>query len=523
MSASENHNVIDISHHLSEVGRKLQKFAVAPAHIPGVINLDKAVPDVEDCPITSISVQYVEPSAFSLEPTGTPSPGPDSGEITGTEPANAQYVISRQLREGDQNKFQLKTALTYSPITGLPGLEPFIREWVAKVHKPAHNNWKTLIDMGSAPAWASCLTIFLNPGDSFITDYYAYNVALTQARAMGMVPVTVATDLDGISAVELEQVLTSWDEKSRGSRRPRLIYSQGGVTNPTGQLTTAQRKKEIYDVAVRHDLIIIEDDPYYFQQASGPYRSSGTQTNATQTDEQWLESLVPSFLRFDYQGRVIRLDTFSKSIAPGGRLGYYTAPTLVIEKLMALGDTMALYPSGFSQAIIGELLYKYQTAGFTRWLRGICVKYELRRNWMIDALHNALDIQPKDNSSRTLTAYAPSDTQNIKSLMSFAPPAGGMCIWFNIHLQNHPRYQELRDRTSIAAAKDQLATELWSAIAKAGVMIRRGELCAAEDGNKRAKRGEEGSFLRASFGNGTKDYLQQGMTIFAAELIKFFE
>ncbi|KAJ7679206.1 pyridoxal phosphate-dependent transferase [Mycena polygramma] len=405
-----------------------------------------------------------------------------------------------------------------------PTLDPFIREWVAKVHKPAYNEWKTLIDMGSAPAWTSCLTIFLNPGDSFITDYYAYNVALTQARAMGMIPVAIATDLDGISAVELERVLTTWDEKSRGSRRPRVIYSQGGVTNPTGQLTTAQRKKEIYDVAVRHDLIIIEDDPYYFQQASAPY---GSQTNDEQTDEQWLESLVPSFLRFDYQGRLIRLDTFSKSIAPGARLGYYTAPALAIEKLGALGDMLALYPSGLSQAIIGEILHRYRTDGFTRWLRGICAKYELRRNWMIDALHSALDIEPKDSSSRTLTAYAPRDTENMDavrtSLMSFAPPAGGMCIWFNIHLQNHPRYHALKERTSIAVAKKQLATELWSAIANGGVMIRRGELCAVEDENERVAQGEEGSFLRASFGNGTKDYLQLGMTIFAAELVKFFE
>ncbi|KAJ7220243.1 pyridoxal phosphate-dependent transferase [Mycena pura] len=520
MSATENQNVVDLSHHFSEVGKRLQRFATAPAHIPNVINLDKAVPDEEFCPIRSISVEYLEPSAFSLEPT-------DAGEIAGTELATAQFVISPQLREGDQNKFELKSALTYGPITGLPALEPFIRDWVARVHKPAYNNWRTLVDVGSAPAWSSCLTVFLNPGDSFITDYYAYNVALAQGRAMGMVPVAVATDLDGISAVELDRVLTSWDEKSRGSKRPRLIYTQGCITNPTGQLTTAQRKKEIYDVAVRHDLIIIEDDPYYFQQASAPYRSSRTQANAPQTDEQWLESLVPSYVRFDYQGRVVRLDTFSKSIAPGSRLGYFTASTQVIDKLIGLADMMASYQSGLSQAIIGELLYRYQTDGFTRWLRGICAKYELRRNWVIDALYNVLDIHPKENSSRTLMAYAPSHTQSNNGtrtpLMSFAPPVGGMCIWFNINLEAHPRYQSLRVNTSIAAAKNQLATELWRAIVKAGVMIRRGDLCAVEDADERAANGEEGSYLRASFGNGTKEYLQQGMTIFATELVKFFE
>ncbi|KAJ7679205.1 hypothetical protein DFH06DRAFT_1316147 [Mycena polygramma] len=82
MSTGEKNNMVDISHHLSEIGRRLQKFAIAPAHIPGVINLDKAVPDFEDCPIKSISVEYLEPSAFSLAPDGTSCTEPTC-EVTG--------------------------------------------------------------------------------------------------------------------------------------------------------------------------------------------------------------------------------------------------------------------------------------------------------------------------------------------------------------------------------------------------------------------------------------------------------
>ncbi|KAJ7733230.1 pyridoxal phosphate-dependent transferase [Mycena maculata] len=539
---SEKRNAVDLSNHLSEFAITLEtRPPSSGAYEPGpdVIGMDGGVPDTEYFPIESITVEYLKPSAFPLKPTDALPHGPGvlgwiANVLTGkgsktTEAPTGQFVIPRRLRAGDEGKFELKTALQYSSITGLPEAESLIHDWVARVHKPAYNNWKTLIDIGASCAWSSCLSILLNPGDSFVADRYAYNAALGQARARGTFPVAVATDMDGLSAVDLERVLAAWDEKARGFKRPRVIYTQGGIQNPTGLLITAQRKKDIYDVAVRYDLIIVEDDPYYYQQASAPYASSATRTTRKQTDEEWLDSLVPSFLRFDYQGRVVRLDTFSKSIGPGGRLGYYTGSPVFLEKLAALHQSYISFPSGLSQAIYAGLLHTYRTEGFTRWLRGITAQYEMRRNWAIDALYKALDVKPKDNWSRALTAYVPTDGEMIekftrtKSLMSFVPPDGGMFIWFNIHLHNHPRYEQLSHQTSPAAAKNQLSLELWTAIADGGVIFRRGELFAVEDDEERAKMGEEDVFLRASFSSGTKEELEKGMNIFATVLVKFFQ
>jgi len=216
-------------------------------------------------------------------------------------------------------------------------------------------------------------------------------------------------------------------------------------------------------------------------------------------------------------------------MGPGGRLGYYTGSPLLLEKLGALHQYFISFPSGLSQAIYCGLLNEFQPEGFTRWLRGITAQYELRRNWAIDALHKALDVRPKDNWSRAMAAYVPSDGQmtekftRTKSLMSFVPPDGGMFIWFNIHLHNHPRYKHLSHQTSPAAAKNQLSTELWTSIADAGVIFRRGELFAVEDDEERARMGEEDVFLRASFSSGTKEELEKGMNIFATVLVKFFQ
>ncbi|KAJ7672690.1 pyridoxal phosphate-dependent transferase [Mycena rosella] len=536
---NEKRNAVDLSHHLSDIAKALptQTFPSAPP--PGAISLDGGVPDTEYFPIESITVEYLKPSAFPLKPTdalphGTGVLGWIANVLTGkgsrtTEAPTGQFVIPRRLQANDESQFELKSALQYTPITGIPAIENTIRDWVARVHKPAYNDCKTLIDLGASCAWSSCLTILLNPGDSFITDRYAYNAALLQGRAKGMIPVAVGTDMDGLSAIDLERVLASWDEKTRGSKRPRVIYTQGGIQNPTGLLISAQRKKDIYDVAVRYDLIIVEDDPYYFQQASAPYSSSAARVTKKQTDEEWLDGLVPSFLQFDYEGRVVRLDTFSKSVGPGGRLGYYTGSPLLLAKLGILHQAFITFPSGFSQAIIGELLHRYQTEGFTRWLRGLTGQYEMRRNWAIDAIHKAMDVKPRDNWSRALTAYVRTDGQMTEkfarttSLMSFVPPDGGMFIWFNIHLHNHPRYKQLSQQTSPAAAKNQLSTELWTTMVNEGVVFRRGELFAVQDDEERAEQGEEDVFLRASYSSGTKEDLEKGMNIFAAVLVKFFQ
>lgn len=148
------------------------------------------------------------------------------------------------------------------------------------------NGWKTLIDIGSSSAWMSSITILLNPGDSYLCgkNKYLVNIffiqrrlysrslrvqyveallcfqtlicffqdsALLQGSTKDLLPVAVATDQDGLSAVDLERVLTSWDSKARGSSRfvvfsisklflfmfisrPRVIYTQGGIQNPTG-------------------------------------------------------------------------------------------------------------------------------------------------------------------------------------------------------------------------------------------------------------------------------------------------
>ena len=112
--------------------------------------------------------------------------------------------------------------------------------------------------------------------------------------------------------------------------------------NPTSGLLYLSGRKEIYSLCQKYDILIIEDDPYWYLQypsanamslqAGGKPFSTNYPTNAqfhnynagkpkSTSGYPFLDSLVPSYLHFDVDGRAIRLDAFSKTIAPGCRLG----------------------------------------------------------------------------------------------------------------------------------------------------------------------------------------------------------
>lgn len=116
--------------------------------------------------------------------------------------------------------------------------------------------------------------------------------------------------------------------------------------NPTGGTLSVQRRKDIYEVCVKFDVVIIEDDPYWYLQYPSANGSSRLENPALDdaappksSGYPFLDSLVPSYLSVDYQGRVVRLDTFSKTVAPGCRLGWITTQPALCERLLRISET----------------------------------------------------------------------------------------------------------------------------------------------------------------------------------------
>lgn len=160
-------------------------------------------------------------------------------------------------------------------------------------------------------------------------------------------------------------------------------------------------------MAQKHDLIILEDEPYYFLQMDPYLGPDSPQAPPPASQEQFLGALVPSFVRLDTDGRVIRLDSFSKVIAPGCRVGWAVLCDQLAERMVRHNEVSVQNPAGFSQLILYKLLdEQWGHAGYLDWLIHIRKEYTSRRNVLLDACEK----------------YLP------KSVCVWTPPAAGMFV-----------------------------------------------------------------------------------------------
>ncbi len=230
----------------------------------------------------------------------------------------------------------LQHLLQYSGAQGHPALQAFIKEFVKKIYQPAYADWDTLLDIGSTDGWSKVVGLLLERDDAILVEEWTYPGATNAYLPLNCPQIPIKIDGDGLVPEDMERVLANWNpDEHEGRPRPKLLYTVPVGQNPTGTLLTTDRKKAIYDICVKYDIIICEDDPYYFLYADPwvPQSAKGKQAAVRQVNmaddnngmEKFLRALPPSFLKFDYQGRVIRLETFSKTIAPGSRLGFFVA------------------------------------------------------------------------------------------------------------------------------------------------------------------------------------------------------
>lgn len=241
-------------------------------------------------------------------------------------------------------------------------------------------------------------------GDYILVEEYTYPTVYETGVPMGYKFATVRMDELGIIPAELDSVLTNWSERERNGKKPVLLYTIPCGQNPSGATQPIERKHEIYAVAQKHGVYILEDDPYYFIQMP-PYKSSllpldEKQSLEPETDsfptsvEQFARALIPSYLSIDTDGRVFRMDSFSKIIAPGTRMGWVTASEQVIERMVRAHEVSVQNPSGFSQIAIFKLLHDtWGHVGFVKWLRHLQKEYTRRRNTMFDSFERYLPHQ----------------------------------------------------------------------------------------------------------------------------------
>ncbi|KAB5563081.1 aromatic amino acid aminotransferase [Coniochaeta sp. 2T2.1] len=503
---------LDLSHHFSDVSKhrvpsKMKEYYKFFA-IPGIGNLAGGLPNVSFFPFDTLEAQAAKPERWLPTPNhpGDSDESVLSSKLASTklssDPTAATHIgVPKAIKESNPlKKVDLESALQYGTAEGYPPLHSWIRQFTREhLHPnvPYEGGPEVILTVGSTDGMSKSLELFINPWipgrddprdrPGLLCENFVYGNVLTQAAPKGVAIVAIEADEGGMVVSGkggLEDVLANWDYAN--GKRPNLMYTVTMGHNPTGIVLSLERRKEIYAVCSRYDVIIIEDDPYWYLQfpsaETGEAASRGLPAPepkqpfkpAKSSGFPYLDSLVPSFLSIDIDGRVVRLDTFSKTIAPGCRLGWITAQPGLVANYLRIAETSTQQPSGFVQSMVAELVMGrdsssssssnsdarktflslrsnkdraeftgWKVDGWVRWLEGLRGQYERRMNRMCQILDEG-SFQLKTGAFANSSSDSDWGVVTKTQLYDFAWPRGGMFVWMRMYFERHPLWQAPR-------------------------------------------------------------------------------
>jgi len=250
------------------------------------------------------------------------------------------------------------TAMQYGSGQGVPELREQITEVMRLEGIEAHPD-DVVVTVGSQQAVDLVTRVFCDPGDVVICEAPSYVGALGVFKAYQCDVVHAEMDADGLVPEALRQAIAS---VRASGRTIKFLYTIPNFHNPAGVTLSAARRAEILDICRREDILILEDNPY----------------GLLGFDREPLRAL-----RADEAERVIYLGSFSKTFAPGFRVGWALAPHTVREKLVLAQESATLCPPQFSQMAISAYLAAHDWQGQIKQFREM---YRERRDAMVDAL-----------------------------------------------------------------------------------------------------------------------------------------
>ncbi len=293
---------------------------------------------------------------------------PDIISFAGGLPAPELFPVE-EIREAVETVLAVRgpQALQYSTTEGYPPLREMLVRHMKRYGIVVDID-NVLITSGSQQALDLIGKVLINPGDHILMEHPTYLGAIQAFTMYGAEFLTVPIDDDGVIPESLEEGLRAG---------PKFMYLLPNFQNPTGVTISAGRRRELVLLADRYGIPIIEDDPY------GQLRYEGEHIKPLVViDAECLECEHNG----KYRGNVIYMSTFSKTLAPGLRLGWIVAPKEVIRRLVQAKQGTDLHSSSFDQMVA----YEVGRGGFIdRHVLRIRDVYGNRRQLMLDALARA--------------------------------------------------------------------------------------------------------------------------------------
>ena len=290
-------------------------------------------------------------------------------------------VALKVLEEGGRQ------ALQYSTTEGFTPLREKIVARMTKVgiETKAEN---ILITNGSQQGLDFTGKLFLDPEDVVVCESPSYLGAINAFMAYECKFAEVPTDDEGMVMDELEKILTA-------TPKAKFIYVIPDFQNPTGKTWTVERRKKLLEIASKFNLPIVEDNPY------GELRFEG--------------EIPPSIKSFDTEGRVIFLGTFSKTFAPGLRIGWVCAEEDILNKYILVKQGADLQASTISQRELDAFMEMYDLDAHVETIKKV---YRKRRSLMLQTMKETFPPEAK-----------------------YTYPEGGLFTW--VELPEHINTREL--------------------------------------------------------------------------------
>jgi 2-aminoadipate transaminase len=239
------------------------------------------------------------------------------------------------------------------------GLAEWLVEKVAKEQAmPGLSPANFLITVGSSQAIDLICRLLIDNGDYIVVEAPTFLGALRTFRQAGAQVAEAAMDDEGLDIADLERVISGL--KAEG-KRVKFIYTIPTFQNPTGRTMGAERRRELLEVAARHEVIVVEDDAYHGLLYEG--------------------EVPPWVWAMDDKGIVLHTGTFSKTLAPGMRLGWVGGAKELIVKMAGLkedGDT-----SPFAGYIASRYAFE---GGLELHIKKLVDLYKRKRDRMLAAL-----------------------------------------------------------------------------------------------------------------------------------------
>jgi len=258
--------------------------------------------------------------------------------------------------------------LQYAPSKGLPTFVQQLNHIRQTYHgvSPHEDDIDCCVTVGSQNGLEMLLGSIISNGDGILVDDPIYPGTKAILRPLGAEMIAVETDENGMDMDSLVQRI----EQYQGKVPLKAIITVANGGNPTGSTLSLDRRHRLLAIAEEFDLLIIEDDPYYFLQFEG--------------------DKVPSLFEIDWNSempkkRVIRSDSFSKVISAGIRMGWITGPKEIIAKVELAAQSSTMHAPALIQVICSQLLSEWGDQGFQDHILDVRQFYKSQRDKMVSA------------------------------------------------------------------------------------------------------------------------------------------